>query len=350
MAGPAHELLKRVIVILALSLALGFGGLYLAAGGALFRVDTYRVQDPSFPIFLVFLTALIGQWSVPAFKIQLLCMSQGISMPYRPALYTHLVAVFGAAITPNNTGGVPTTVAALGRLGVPLGKGIGVIVQIFVLDLIFFSWTTPLGIGYLIYSRTIHLPVSANILAFAAVVLAIAAAVILTRYPRVIVRLILTMAKWPLFRRFDSGMLKAARDYYRSANAYLNMPASTWLVLHLVTAIGWISGFVILWVLLHLYGIGASLLTTLALLSSITLISNFIPTPGGSGFIEAAVSLSVGAGAGSIAAAVLVWRLTSFYLIFLLGPPAGWLLYLSPPVVFPKGSETTPKREPEKRL
>lgn len=349
MAGPARELLKRIIVMLALSLGLGLGGLYLAAG-ALFRADTYRIQEPSFSIFLVFLAALIMQWSAPAVKIQLLCMSQGISMPYRPALYTHLVGVFGAAITPNNAGGVPTTVAALGRLGVPLGKGIGVIVQIFVLDLIFFSWTAPLGIGYLIYSGTIHLPVISNILAFAAVILAIAAAVILTRYPRVIVRLILTMAKWPLFRRFDSRMLKAARDYYRSANAYLNMPVSYWLTLHLVTAIGWISGFVVLWALLQLYGIGAGLLTTLALLSSITLISNFIPTPGGSGFIEAAVSLSVGTGVGSVAAAVLVWRLASFYLIFVLGPPAGWLLYLSPPVVFPKGSETTRKPAPEKRL
>jgi uncharacterized membrane protein YbhN (UPF0104 family) len=73
------------------------------------------------------------------------------------------------------------------------------------------------------------------------------------------------------------------------------------------------------------------LLATLALLSSITLVSHVVPTPGASGFVEAAVGLSVGAGGGA-AAALLIWRLASFYVIFLLGPPAGWLLYLSRPV------------------
>jgi uncharacterized membrane protein YbhN (UPF0104 family) len=51
--------------------------------------------------------------------------------------------------------------------------------------------------------------------------------------------------------------------------------------------------------------------------------------------VEAAVGLSVGAG-GSGAAALLVWRLANFYVIFLLGPPAAWLLYLSKPAAMKK--------------
>ncbi len=134
--------------------------------------------------------------------------------------------------------------------------------------------------------------------------------------------------------RFASRLRKIARDYYRSARDFLKMPASYWLTLHLATAAGWFGGFVLFWLLLKLYGVEAGLLATLATLSSITLVSHVVPTPGASGFMEAAVGLSVGAGGGA-AAAVLVWRLASFYVVFLLGPPAGWLLYLSRPAAFP---------------
>ncbi len=127
--------------------------------------------------------------------------------------------------------------------------------------------------------------------------------------------------------RFASRLRRIARDYYRSARAFLKMPASYWLALHLVTAAAWIGGFVLFWLLLRLYGVEAGLLATLATLCSITLVSHVVPTPGASGFMEAAVGLSVGAGGGA-AAALLVWRLASFYVVYLLGPPAGWLLYM----------------------
>ena len=344
--------MKRLVAVLTLSLALGFLGLYLVAGGALFRAETYRIQDASVPILAFCVVALLAEWTAPAIRIGLLCRKQGIPMPFRPALFAHLVAVVGAALTPSNSGGAPTTVAALSRLGVPLGKGIGVVVQIFVLDLVFYAWVVPLSLGYLIYSDTIKLPASAEILAFTAVSLAIAGAVVLTRYPRLVARFVLTVAKLPLLKRFDKGLHKIARDYYRSANAFLSMPVSLWLALHLVTAVGWLAAFALLWGALTLYGVDANLLATLALSSSISLLSHFIPTPGGSGFIEAAMGLSVGADSnGSVAVAVLVWRLASFYVIFLLGPLAGWLLYLSPPVVGPpKVAAKAPKREPEKHL
>jgi uncharacterized protein (TIRG00374 family) len=127
-----------------------------------------------------------------------------------------------------------------------------------------------------------------------------------------------------------------ARDYYRSAIAFRNMAFSTWLALNAVVAAGWFSGFVLFWLLLDLYGVETDLLATLAILSSVTLVAHLFPTPGGSGFMEAALGLSVGAGGGA-AAALLIWRLASYHAIFLLGPPAAWLLYLSKPVAAKSG-------------
>ncbi len=137
--------------------------------------------------------------------------------------------------------------------------------------------------------------------------------------------------------RFAPRLRRIARDYYRSARAFLKMPASYWLTLHLATAAGWFGGFLLLWLFLEIYGVDTGLLATLAILSSLTLVSHFVPTPGGSGFIEAAVGLSIGAAGGSVAAALLLWRLASFYVVYLLGPPAGWLLYRSRPA----GGEST---------
>ena len=340
--------MKRALLVLAASLGLGFGGLYLVAGGALLEARTYRMTDPSFGLGAACLLALVVQWTAPGLKLRWLCRGQGVDLPYRWALVAHLVAVLGAALTPSNTGGVPATVVALGRLGVPAGKGLGVVVQVFVLDLVFFSWSAPLGVFYLILSDTIPLPARAGVLALVAVVLAVAVATLLTRKPRLVSSMILAVARWRLFRRFEDRLSGVARDYVRSARAYGKVPGSDWVKLHVVTAAGWLAGYAVLWCLLGLYGWETGFLTVLALLGSLTLVSHFVPTPGGSGFIEASVALAVGAGVGSVAAAVLLWRLSSFYLILLLGPAATWLLYATEPPT-PPASAKAPPPAPGKR-
>lgn len=341
--------MKRALAMLASSLALGFGGLYLVAGGTLFEAETYRMQDPSLGLLTLCGLALVAQWMAPGLKLHVLCRGQSVFLTYRSALLAHLVAVLGAALTPSNTGGAPATVVALGRLGVPAGKGIGVVVQVFVLDLVFFSWSAPLGLFYLVYSDTISLPRQAEVFALVAVGLAVTVALVLRRRPKLVSRVILAVAKLPLLRLFDDRLISVTHDYTRSARAYRRMSGADWMRLHVVTAVGWLAGFVILWCTLGLYGSEVGLFTVLALLGSLTLISHFVPTPGGSGFMEASVALAIGAGAGSVAAAVLSWRLLSFYLIFLIGPAAGWLLYFSKPLSRHPASGQAPPPAPEKR-
>jgi glycosyltransferase 2 family protein len=323
--------LKRTAIALLLSLALGLGGLYLVVGEAVFRPETYRVRNLGVPLVVLTVVAVLAKWFSPAVRIGLLCRGQKIPLPYHSAVLVHLVAMFVAALAPQNTGFGPATVAALSRLGVPIGRGIGVAVQVAVLDLIFFAWVVPASIGYLVYSDALELPPGAGVAALVTGCLAIVAAAALSLRPQLIVGLIFAVARWQFMARFASRLRRIARDYYRSARAFLKMPASYWLTLHLATAAGWFGGFLLLWLLLKLYGVDAGLLATLAILSSLTLVAHFVPTPGGSGFIEAAVGFSIGAAGGSVAAALLLWRLASFYVVYLLGPPAGWLLYQSRP-------------------
>ena len=325
--------LTRTLAIFGSSLALGFAGLYLVAGGQIFRIETYRVRDPSTLIIALCVVVFITEWFVmdPA-RIWLLCRNQKIPLPYRSAILVHLASMFVASITPGNAAVGPTTALALKRLGVPLGKGVGVAIQVIIFDMLFFAWAVPLSLGYLIYSDILCLPPGPEFAAFAIAALAIVGAVFLTRYPRAVMRLILAVAGWRLMARFASRLHKIARDYYRSARAFKSMALSTWLTLNLVVAAGWLGSFLLFWLLLKLYGVDAGLLATLAILTSITLVAHIFPTPGGSGFMEAALGLSIGAGGGNVAAALLIWRLASYHAIFLLGPPAGWFLYLSKPV------------------
>lgn len=332
------------MVVFVLGLALGFAGLYLVAGDQIFRIETYRVRDPSLPVAALCVIAFIAEWFVmdPA-RIWLLCRNQKIPLPFRAAVLVHLTSMFVASVTPGNVGVGPAVALALRRLGVPFGKGVGVAIQVFILDMIFFAWAVPLSLGYLIYSDTLRLPPGPEFAAFAIAGLAIVGAVFLTRYPRPVVRLMLVAARWPFLSRFASRIRGMARDYYRSAVAFKNMALSTWLALNLVVAAGWFSGFALFWLLLDLYGIEADLLATLAILNSVTLVAHLFPTPGGSGFMEAALGLSVGSGGGA-AAALLIWRLASYHAIFLLGPPSAWLLYLSKPVAKEDDGTFSPSR------
>jgi uncharacterized protein (TIRG00374 family) len=246
--------------------------------------------------------------------------------------------MFVAAFTPNNTGVGPATVAALGRLGVPLGKGLGVAVQLLVLDLIFFAWSVPLGLAYLLHAGTIALPPDTRLAALAMTALTVAGAVALIRHPRPVACLLLASARLSPLRRFAPRLRRGARDYLRSMRAFRKAKAFTLLALNVLTITQWFGSFVLLWSLLGLYGVETNPLAILAILSSLTLVSHFVPTPGAAGFMEAAVGLSIGGRARGGAAALLIWRLASFYIIFVMGPLAGWLLHLARPTSAPKGT------------
>src|SRR5215212_7954182 len=156
--GENRAVLKRTLIALGLSVALGFAGLYLVAGEPVLRSETYRVQSPSISVMVLIVAAFLGKWLSPVVRIGLLCRAQKFPFPYRFAPLVHLSAMLVAALTPNNTGVGPATAAAHYRLGVPLGKGVGVVVQIFVLDLIFYSWAVLASVEYLLYSNKLELP------------------------------------------------------------------------------------------------------------------------------------------------------------------------------------------------
>jgi uncharacterized protein (TIRG00374 family) len=321
--------LKRTIFFFLLSASLGLAGIYAVSGSELFNAAHYRLTDPDAAVVALCLLAFSGLWLGPAVKLTMLCRYQRLPSSLAVTLPVHLVLVLGAAITPGGAGGAPVMAAAFKLLGVPWGRSIGLAVQGFILDLVLFAWLVPVSVIYLTLSHALRLPPSIQALALLSTFLAAAVALILGRFPRIALRLMLWLGNRKLLARFKRRLSFVARDYYRSTRTFMNMPLTLWLGLQLVSMLAWVCSPLLYWGLLHLYGLAADVLTITAMLSLVTLISYIIPTPGAAGFMELAVGLgsSLQGMGGELSAPLLVWRLASYNLIYLVGPLAGWWLY-----------------------
>lgn len=325
--------MKRLLLLGITSFGFSLLGLYLVSREALLDPAAYR------PEHLAPLTAVAAAgcfaalWLLPSWKMQLLTAAQGFRLSAWQALLAHVATVFGAAMTPSGSGGGPALVLALQRLGVPLGAGLGVAVQLFIVDLIAFAWLIPVSLLYLLLASSADLPPLLQVGGLLAALAASAGALVLARFPRLVVRALLWLASLRLLQRFQRRLGAAARDYYASARAFAAMDGGRRLALQLVTIAAYLANFLLLWALLAWYGVLASPLDVSAVLSVLTLIGFLVPTPGASGYTEVAVGLAVSGrlAQGEVAAPILVWRLATFYLVYLLGPLSGWWLMLARP-------------------
>lgn len=324
--------MKRLIALFLLSLGLGIGGLYLSTREAIFSPATYA--PPNLQPWLVAVAAIsfVTLWSAPVAKLMLLARAQEHRLSPYHAFLAHVAQVFGSAMTPSGSGGGPFLLLALERVGVPVGTGLGMAVQLFVLDLVALGLLIPLGLLYLIFISPIELSRLVTVLAAASALVALAGAVALVRFPRPMTRLIHMLAGWRPLRRWSRRLKRIASEYYVSAKVFRDLPLPNWLALHAFNLLAWLTNFVLFWSLLTIYGSEVVLFDVVALLSIITLVAFFVPTPGASGVLELMLGLAVaGGGQGSIVAPVVWWRLGTFYLAYLLGPASVWVLLAQNP-------------------
>jgi uncharacterized protein (TIRG00374 family) len=319
---------KRLVGLFALSLLLGCGGLYLATRESIFSPATYAAAELRTDLAVVSVLSLVLLWIAPVAKIQALVGAQGHRLGPWEAFTAHVGQVFGSAMTPSGTGGAPGLVLALERSGVPLGTSVGVAVQLFVLDLAALGVLIPVGLVYIVAVSPLALPPFVTALAIAAAALALVGAIVLARFPGALYGVMRRATRWRPLRRFRDRLARMGREYYVSAVAFRDLPLTRFAYLHGVNIVGWLANFILLWALLATYGAQARLLDVLSVLSIISLVGFFVPTPGASGFTELMVGLVVdsSADAASIAAPVALWRAGTFYVAYLLGPLCAWLL------------------------
>jgi uncharacterized protein (TIRG00374 family) len=308
-----------------LAIVLGLVGAYLGSGDALLDPATYRPERLSFVGVTAAFAFLAGLWLLPACRLRLLARFQGHGIGRRSALLAHVAMMLGAAVTPSGSGGAPTLVAALGRMGIPWGAGMGIALQIFILDLLALACLVPLALLHLLDTdgQTPQLAWLTGVVGVAALLGAMA----LTMRPRPIVRTLLLLGRLRGLRRWRGGLRSLARGYYRSARTFASLGARHWSRLLIVSLLGWLASFGLLWNLLVIYGGDQRYPDVVARMSVVSVLSFVVPTPGASGFMELAATVGTRAPAApAVTAAVMGWRLGTFYLTYLLGPVAFWLL------------------------
>lgn len=326
--------MKRLLPFLLLSIGLGVLGLYLATKDALLNPATYRITNPAVGPLALGILALAVWWFAPTARVRILARFQGQHISWLYSALAHIAQVFGVAMTPSGTGGSPAMLVVFERAKMPFGVALAIVVQVFILDLASLGMLIVFGMGYLVFLSPIELGTRMMVMAIGAGAVSLTGAVLLVRFPGAIYSLVQFVKRWRILARFKSRLTRIGREYLRSSAVFRSLRLSQWLLILGTNTAAWVASFVFFWVALLLYGAPANAFVIVSLLSIITLIGFFVPTPGGSGFYELTVGLGVAStgetASTAIAGATVLWRMFTFYVIYLLGPIGGWVLLARP--------------------
>jgi uncharacterized protein (TIRG00374 family) len=256
-----------------------------------------------------------------------LCRDQGERVPFVVAVRVHALALFGTMITPGGSGGAPALAFSLTRGGHPAAESWSVAIGIFAIDTLFFAWSLPLALPLLIAAGA--LPASTVWLPLGAIAVALSVALATLLMFRLV--WLRSLASW-LFRgpllRLRRRALRGVDRFVQASNAF---PTGRWgwhLRMQGLTAVSWLGFFAVLPMVAAGFGASAAPLALVGFQLIVTAVSAVVPTPGASGFFEAAIGAFVLrldrlAPASAIA---LTWRLITFYLFFGVGMLLGGIL------------------------
>jgi len=315
--------LRSLIVSMVLS-ALGLAWVVFRVG----RVqDLSIIQDLPWTYALAALGGLLGAFTMAALRLMYMCRRLGFRLPLFHALRAHILGMFSATVTPGGSGSTPALALALQGQRLPPGVAWAVGVAVFGADALFHTWGLPISLG-LLYALGLypHTPGWLALGALTVVVSAVVAYLVQFRLPW-----LEPLARWilrgPLIRWRRRG-LRFVDTTLESNRLFRSAPIGFHLTLQGVTALSWISFFSILFFLARGLGIAVSLPAIEAAQMVVVVMSTFVPTPGGSGFFELGISyvLIARGGGAAVPGVVLLWRLVTFYSIFLLGPLLGGYL------------------------
>lgn len=319
-AGRMSAQLLRPFVISLLFGLLGLGAVLIFGN----PVDLLAIRHTSARTLLWSALLLLLSFGCGGVRLQLLAHTLGYRVRLRSAVRGHILGLFSAAVTPSGSGNAPAIALMLARDGLSKTHAWSVALYTGVVDLLLFAWGVPVALLTLKLTR--HLPGNPWLLTGSLVVSALfiglwyLLAFRLAALPRLIHR---------LFR------LRPLRRFRRRAEAFAasltltvsRLSGTTYreqLVLQGLSVGVHLSVFAIFLVIAAELELTLSALPTLATLFLVFVLSHVVPTPGGSGFLELTLPLLLlPERPAAVMPTVIVWRLVSFYSVFLLGPILG---------------------------
>lgn len=286
--------------------------------------------------FAVGVALVAANYIAGAARLQMISALGGHTLSFGRCLRAYSIGLFSASITPGSAGQAPAVALSFMRDGLTGAQAWSVNVYIWVLDLAFLTYSVPLSL--LLIGRSAISLSTQQLWAFALLVAALAASMMwvlsyrlnwFTSLGRQIFRL-RWLARWRASTDVFFGRVEAA-----SGEIMRGTPVQR-LTLHVLTAVVYVSTLSVFYVMISAIRPGAPFLTTLAIAQLPMVLATFMPTPGGAGLLEIFTASLFVAGSsdprpaeavqstgGSVAAAILGWRLLTFYSRFVIGPIAG---------------------------
>lgn len=279
-------------------------------------------------------------------RLHMLTAMVGHPIGLGASIRAYALGLFSAALTPGNAGQAPAVVLSFTGDGMPASRAWSVNLYIWVLDLVLLAYSLPVSL--LVLGRSTRLLTFASPWLLAGIAAAAALTLLwlllyrlpmLTRWAKALFRL-----RW--LRRWHGSVAEFLARFETATGELRTGSLSQRVVLHLLTALVYFSTLITFFVMVASMRPGVPFVLTLAIAQVPMVLSTFFPTPGGAGLLEiftatlmlagtgsdgassAGGAGSAGQGAdrdtrGTIAAAILGWRLLTYYSRFLVAPALG---------------------------
>lgn len=265
-----------------------------------------------------------------ALRLTLLTSLTGQPVGFGRSLRAYALGLLSAAVTPGGSGQAPAVVLSLVRDGLPASRAWSVNVYVWVVDLFFLTWSVPIGLVVLGHSTDLLGKTSPVLLALLLGMVFLSLNYLLAfrlHWVKAIVGPVMRIA-W--LRRWREGALDFLDRVALATGQLSRRGLGLQAVLHLLTAGLYLATFLAFYVIVVGLGDNPPLLPTLAAVQLPMVISFLFPTPGGAGLLEiAAASLFAAEGStGQVGAAILSWRLLTYYSRYAIGPALGGTVLL----------------------
>jgi glycosyltransferase 2 family protein len=276
---------------------------------------------------MVFVASVIGWWLVAGWRIQLLANDKNVTLAR--ATRSFLLYLFGASTTPSASG---ANVAMAWYLSQYTDSRRATAVAIFSvsLDLVFYAYALPLSFAYLYFAGiNLNIPVIGSILGVLVLigtVVAIGLAYGVAYQAHRLEKLIFIICNLKFLKRFQRGALRFIGETADAMRQMRQLPLGTQLNLHLSTFLNYTFHFAAANLVLATLGYAVNDLGLIAAQIILVYFSFFIPTPGGAGYFEVVLGSSgsaLGIPKEAVVPFVLIWRVLSYYLYYLIGPFIG---------------------------
>ena len=260
-----------------------------------------------------------------ALRLTLLTRLTGDPVGFGRSLRAYALGLLSAAITPGGSGQAPAVVLSLVHDGVPAARAWSVNVYVWILDLFFLTWSVPIGLVVMGQSTDLLGSASPVLLAVVLSAVFLSLNVVLSYRLHWIKAIVAPVMRLPWLRRWRVPALDFF-DRVATATGELSRRGLGFQgVLHMLTAGLYIATYLAFYA--EALGLGGNppLLPTIAAVQLPMVVSFLFPTPGGAGLLEiAAASLFTAEGSsGQVGAAILAWRLLTYYSRYAIGPALG---------------------------